>query len=130
MTRGRFVCSGSLVQPAAINVPADVDYETLIRSVIDVGDMVCTFKNGMAAWLGYQFFPDGLKYATGHNFVFFALLKQKYLIHCCDNGINSILFFSAADSLGIASQYTITLTAADTFSIQTLYRQFAWKDET
>ena len=101
VTRGRFVCSGSLVQPAAINVPADVDYETLIRSVIDIGDMVSTFKNAAADWLDYQFFPDGLRYATGHNFVFFALLKQKYLIHCCDNGINSILFFSAADTLAI-----------------------------
>jgi hypothetical protein len=130
VTRGRYICEGSLVDPAAINVPADVTYETLIRSVIDLDDMVSSFKTPAAAWLSYQFFPDGLRYATGHNFVFFALLKQKYLIHCCDNGINSILFFSAADVLALASQYTITLNAADTWSIQTLYRQFAWKDET
>jgi hypothetical protein len=130
VTKGKYVCQGSLVQPMAVNVPADVGYEQLIRSIIDTDDMVCSFKNSLAAWLDYKFFADGLKYATGNIYGLFALLKQKYLIHCCDNGINSILFFSAADVLALASQYTITLTDADTWSIQTLYRQFTWKDET
>jgi hypothetical protein len=129
VTKGKYVCQGSLVQPAAINVVADVGYEQLIRSIFDVGDMVCSFKNSLAAWLDYKFFPDGLKYATGNIAAVFALLKQKYLIHCCDNGINSMLFFSVADVFALASQYTITLTDADTWSIQTLYRQFTWKDE-
>jgi hypothetical protein len=129
VTRGHFICEGSLVEPCSINVAADVTYQTLINSVMALGDNVATFKTPAAAWLGYQFFPDGLRYASGHIYAFWALLRQKYLIHATDNGIHSILYFSAADSLALASQYTLTLTAADTWSIQTLYRQFAWKDE-
>ena len=31
--------------------------------------------------------------------------------------------------LALASQYTLTLTAADTWTVQTEFRQFIWKDE-
>lgn len=131
VSRGHYICSGSIVEPVAVNVLGDVSYHTLIDSVMAVGAPLVTpvFKTPAAAWLGYQFFADGLRYATGNIYVFFALLKQKYCIHATDNGINSLLFFSAADTLALAAQYTLTLTAADTFSQQTFWRQFTWKDE-
>jgi hypothetical protein len=128
-SRGRCVCKGSVIEPGSINVLADVSYQTLIDSIMDLGDNLATYLDPGADWLDYQFFADGLRYATGNIYVFFALLKQKYCIHATDNGINSILFFSAADVLAMETQYTLTLSKADTFSIQTLYRQFTWKDE-
>ena len=132
INRGHYRCKGSLVNQVALDVDADVAYSAVINAAIDAAtDSLVTpvFKTPAAAWLSYQFFPDGLRYKTGNIQTFFALLRQKYLIHCAENGIDSMLIFSVQDVLALASQYTLTLTAADTWSIQSNYRQFTWKDE-
>ena len=36
-----------------------------------------TYKTPAAAWLGYQFFPDGLRYTTGNIYTFFALAQAE-----------------------------------------------------
>ena len=133
---GLYKCSGSLIEPSAVEVTGDVSYHTVIDSVLALGTNSAAFKTPAAAWLGYQFLPDGQSFLSSNIFSFFALLRQKYLIHATENGLvsspsgNSILFFSVADTLALASQYTINLSEKDTWSIKADYRQFIWKDET
>ncbi len=132
---GLYSATGSLVDPSAVNVAADVSYQAVINAVLDLGSNSATFKTPGAAWLGYQFLADGQFFHTSNIHTFFTLLKQKYLIYTAENGLiasppgNSILFFSVADTLALASQYTLHLSDRDTFSIGNNYRQFIWKDE-
>jgi len=126
---GLYSCKGSLIEPAAVNVAADVAYSTVISNVLALGTNVASYKDAFAAWKGYQFLAIGQFFHTTNIYTFFTILRQKYLIYAAENGPGSILFFSAADSLGIASQYTLTLTDRDTFAISSNHRQFIWKDE-
>jgi len=126
---GLYICSGSLIEPAGVNLAGVVSYHTIIDNFLALGSCTATWKNPAAAWLNYQFLIDGGFFHTSNIYTFFSLLKQKYLIHATENGPDSILFFSAADSLALASQYTLTLNDVDIWSAATHYRQFVWKDE-
>src|SRR5512136_1564343 len=78
---GLYKCSGSLIEPAGVNLAGDTTYHAVIDSVLALGDCAASWKHPAAAWLSYQFLADGAFFHTSNIYTFFTLLKQKYLIY-------------------------------------------------
>jgi len=77
------------------STPGDVSYEDIISTVCTQFDFSVVHADPAAAWLDYQFLPDGSTLIVNSARSFFTLLRQKYLIFATDYDADSLYFFQA-----------------------------------
>jgi hypothetical protein len=75
--------------------PGDVTYHQLIDTVCAEFDLGVVFANPAAAWLDYQFYPDGRTLVLGDAKQFFTILRQKYLVFATDYDEDVLFFYQA-----------------------------------
>lgn len=125
---GHQIITGTLFPKKKYTAAGDVSYKTAIDAFCTAYNKTAVYRDPAAAWLNYQFLPDGKAITMNDASHFLNLLAQKFLIYCCDNGNEEVLFYSA-DLLGAVDE---TIAVKDDFSITltTLRkRQFIWRDE-
>ena len=126
---GRQVAKGKLFPRQYYAAAGDVSYKTVIDALCAAFGKTAVYRDPAAAWLSYQFFPDGKSIILNDPNFMHALLQQKYLIFYCDNGSNDILFYSCAPLIGGSD---IIVTATNGFTQEhnnTKARLFLWRDE-
>src|SRR3990167_780136 len=77
---------------------ADISYQDVIETICAEFNKTAAFFKPTAAWLAYQFFPDGKSLILNDARKFFNLLRQKYAIFATDNGDEELLFFHYRDT--------------------------------
>lgn len=120
--------SGTLLPPLKISTPGDDTYQNVITAVCTLFGKTAVFKSPSAAWLGYQFLPDGKTVIQNNAEGFFNLLQQKYLIHAADFENERILFYTPE----AITTYDETINSTNKYSLQVQMsnkRNFMWRDE-
>jgi hypothetical protein len=110
----------------------DVSYKTAIDTwlgSVSPQGFTGTYKKPTAAWLNYQFLPDGRNIVCNNALAYIPLLRQKYLIYITDYQGNSPLIFAASDTFAGTLDHTIPLTKLDTWGTKASHRRFLWRDE-
>ena len=81
------------------STPGDVTYRTVIDTICGHFKQATIYEDDGAAWLSYQFLPDGRTLTLNNAKSFFTLLRQKYLIFATDYGYggggNWLYFYQA-----------------------------------
>jgi hypothetical protein len=84
------------------STPGDVTYHEIIDTVCANFGVGVQFADPAAAWLDYQFLPDGRTLVLNDACYFFTYLRQKYLIFATDGDDNNILFYQAVAAMPAA----------------------------
>lgn len=131
--KGFYHCKCHAFFPLYTSTLADVTYENIIDTLVALGTettLTAVFMDEAAAWLDYQFLPDGKNYTTNNLHSFLNFLAKKYLIYATDNDENNILFFSIKDVFAKALEHTITYEYTGRHSYKSQNRQYIWRTET
>jgi hypothetical protein len=116
----------NLIPKKAYTAAGDTTYSTVITAFCTYFGFTPIFDKPTAAWLDYQFLPDGKSIILNNANAFLNLLKQKYFIYAADAGNENILFFQSGDRT--TQDYTIThpLTTVGGVSVPL---KLIWRDE-
>ncbi len=108
----------------------DLTYNQVITAFCTAFGKTAVFKDGAAAWLSYQFLPDGKQIIMNDANSFLAMLQQKYLIFAADGGSEQVLFY-ALNSLAVpAADFSFAPTADFSIGYNNIRnRLFMWRDE-
>lgn len=120
---------GHLFPADYFSTAGDVTYEEAIDTVCAQFGFTAVHQNPLAAWLSYQFLPDGRSLTLNTAKSFFTILRQKYLVFATDYGEDQIYFFQA--HLTQPSVYTVSsndISVPGHGAIKT--RTFISRDET
>ncbi len=108
--------------------PGDLTYSQVITAYCESFGKTAAFLEPAAAWLDWQFLPDGKTLTLNFSQQFFTMLKQKYFIFACDNGGNEVLFYTpfthVDDPLYEISGYHFAID----YNVDQR-RQYLWRDE-
>ena len=109
-------------------IAAGMTYEDVIDTVTE------TFRTavyiGAPAWKAYNFMQAGMALTLNDMSALYPLMKAKYLIYVTDYDFDSLRWFSAADALAQATEWTFTTHGHDLVYPDREYRRFFWRDET
>jgi hypothetical protein len=111
---------------------ADVSYQSLIYDVFASYGCTPVYYDPAAAWKSYKFLKTGSVLTLGRVNNIITILRQKYLIECCDNGNNEILLQSVANDVQTGLYYDYSMQAGLIKQIGTdanPRRRFMSKDE-
>ncbi len=86
---------GHVFPIAFFSTPGDVTYSDIIDTMCTEYGLTVAHADPAAAWLAYQFYPDGRTFTLNDVKQFFTILRQKYLIFATDNGGDELYFFQA-----------------------------------
>ncbi len=90
------------------STPGDVSYSDVIDAVCSNYGLAVVHADPAAAFLSYQFYPDGRTFTLNNCRQFFTILRQKYLIFATDYGDDQLYFFQAKSAgPGIGSYVNI-----------------------
>jgi len=90
------------------NIVAGGDtYQNVITNVCAQFGKTAVFKDTLAAYLAFQFFPTGTYVELSDVQKFFTLLRQKYFIYAVDKGSNQILFSSEISNSPNPADHTV-----------------------
>jgi hypothetical protein len=89
---------GHLFPQINYSVAGDVTYHSIIDTVCNYFHFNVSWDDAAAAWLNYQFIPDGRTLNLGNATNFFSILRQKYLIFATDKGADTIHFYQAKNT--------------------------------
>jgi hypothetical protein len=130
LRNGSQLIIGKLFPRKYYSAAGDVSYKTVIDAFCTAFGKTAVYRDAGAAWLNYQFLPDGKFIITNDANSMAALLAQKWLIFYCDNGGSEVLFYSCDGSL-VATDLTISANTVD-FHMETTKthtRYLLWRDE-
>jgi hypothetical protein len=89
------ILDGHLFPIAYYTTPGDVTYSSIISTICTAFGFSVVHANPAAAYLAYQFYPNGRTFTLNDVKQFFTILRQKYLVFATDNDADSIYFYQA-----------------------------------
>ena len=109
---------------------ADVTYKTLIDALCTAQGKTAVYYTVGAAWQSYKFLGSGKVLNLNRAYDVLNMLKQKYLIHACDNGSDQILFKAVGTDADGSADHTLAIGLFKELGYDTAaYRRFLYRDE-
>lgn len=108
----------------------DGTYKTVIEALCTNFNKTAVFDTPTANWLNYQFLGDGKILTLNRSNSITNMLKQKYIIHACDNGNNEILFKAIGTDPDGSTDHTLSIGLINEIGIDVSERRrFLYRDE-
>ena len=109
---GTQVATGALFPKQYYSASGYASYQSVINAFCTAYGKTASYRDALAAWLSYKFFPVGKNIIMNDANKIANLLRQKYLIYYCDKGSENVLFYDCGGSLLGGDDFTITPEAA------------------